>query len=201
VTSRVTVAPDPFTLIAYDAAEIARIAEDAAALAGVGPGVDIHVDVDEELFAPLVGHMTDVVDGKVVVWISGANLEDNRRPRHFSAEQARRDLTIALLRGADRLSEGFADAPPDSELTRAERAAWDVYAVGRAARLGVGVARPAQRYDYRLQHGFTDVADAAFDRLWEAETMTFAGIREICAETGGAEREQSKIPVDLLRQK
>jgi len=202
VTSRVTVTPDPFTLIAYDAAEIGRIAQDAAALAGVAPGVDISIEVDEELFAPLVGHMSDVVEGTVVIWISGANLEDNRRPRHFSAEQARRDLTIALLRAADRLGEGFADAPPDAELTRAERAAWDAFAVGRAARLGMNVKRQAQLYDYRLQHGFSDVADAAFDRLWVADSMTFAGIREICVETGAAERAKaSKIPVDLLRQR
>jgi hypothetical protein len=106
-----------------------------------------------------------------------------------------------LLRAKDRLSEGFADAPRESELTRAERAAWDAYAVGRAHRLGAKVLRQAQLYDYRLQHGFSDVADAAFDRLWNAESVTFAGIREICVETGAAERQTSKIPIDLLRQK
>ena len=33
---RVTVTPDPFTLIAYDAADIAAIVEDVAALVGIG---------------------------------------------------------------------------------------------------------------------------------------------------------------------
>jgi hypothetical protein len=201
MTSRVTVTPDPFTLIAYDAAEIAAIVEDSAALAGIPTDVDIRVDVDEELFAPLVGHMSDVVDGTVVVWISGANFEDNRRPRTFSADQARRDLVIALLRGGDRLDESFADAPPDNQLTRAERAAWDVSAVGRAERLGIDVRRQAQLYEYRLQHGFSDVADAAFERLWSSPSTTFAAIREICAETGAEDRAASKIPIDLLRQK
>jgi hypothetical protein len=199
VTVRVT--PDPFTLIAYDVAEITVIVEDAAALVDFPPGVDIDLEVDEELFAPLTGHMSDVVDGRAKLWISGANFEDSRRPRHFSAEQARRDLTLTLLRAKDRLSEGFADAPAEAELSRSERAAWDVYAVGRAERLGIRMRRQKQLYDYRLQHGFTDVADAAFDRLWNADTMTWDGIREICKETGAAERGPSKIPVDLLRQK
>ncbi len=201
MSSRITVSPDPFTLIDYDAAVIAGIVEDAAATVGLPTNVEIHLDVDEVLFAPLVGHMSDAADGKANLWISGANFEDSRRPRTFSTEQARRDLTVMLFRANDRLSEDFADAPPDAELTRGERAAWDVYAVGRAVREGVPVPRQAQIYEFRLQHGFTDIADAAFERLWNAESMTFAGVREVCAETGAAERRTSKVPIDLLRQK
>ncbi len=197
----ITVRPDPFTLIDYDAKVIAGIIEDCAAHVGVAPGVDITLDVDEELFAPLVGWAADADKGAIHLWISGGNLEDNRLPRTFSESQARRDLTLALFRGNDRLSDAFSAAPPDASLTRGERSAWDVYAVGRAARLGLPVRRQAQLYDFRLQHGFTDVADAAFDRLWNAQTMTWDGIREICKETGAADRADSKIPVDLLRQK
>jgi hypothetical protein len=201
VGSRVQVSPDPFTLIAYDAAEIRAIVEDIAAIVEIPTDVDINVVVDEELFAPLTGHMSDVVDGRVELWISGANFEDSKRPLHFSEAQARRDLTIALLRARDRLSDDFGDAPPDAELTRGERGAWDTYTVGRVERLGIPMRRPRQLYDFRLQHGFTDVADAAFDRLWNAPRMTFAGIQEICKETGAADRGPSKVPVDLLRQK
>jgi hypothetical protein len=200
VSKRVTVTPDPFTLIEYNAQDIAQIAEEAAAAAGIDPGVDIEIEVDEELFAPLVGHSTDVVDGVIKVWISGGNLEDNRKPRTFSADQTRRDLTIALLRGKDRL-DSFATAPPDASLSRGERAAWEVFAVGRASALGAPVRHQAQLYEFRLQHGFTDVADAAFERLWNAPSMTWDGVREICKETGAADRPDSKIPVDLLRQK
>jgi hypothetical protein len=197
----ISVQPDPFTLISYDAAEIASITEDAAALVGLPSSVDIHVDVDEELFAPLVGHFSDAADGKISVWISGGNFEDNRRPLHFEPNQAKRDLTIALLRGKDRLSDDFASAPADRELSRGERAAWDAYTLGRVQRLGVRVRRQAAIYEFRLQHGFTDVADAAFDRLWASDHVTWDGIREICKETGAADRDKSKIPVDLLRQK
>ena len=84
---------------------------------------------------------------------------------------------------------------------RGERAAWDVSANGRAERLGIKVRRPAQRYDYRLQHGFTDVADAAFERLWTADEIAWADIRTVCTETGADERSSSKIPVDMLRRR
>jgi len=199
--STITVTPDPFTLIAYDVGEIKALLEEAAALSGISPSVDIVLNVDEELFAPLTGHMSDVVDGKVVLWISGGNFEDNKRPTHFCADQARVDLAVMMLRAKDRLSDDFAAAPPDHQLSRGERVAWDTYAVGRAGKLGVDVRRPRQLYDFRLQHGFTDVADAAFERCWEAEHMTWDGIREICKETGAADRGPSKVPVDLLRQK
>jgi hypothetical protein len=197
----ITVTPNPFTLVPYDVEEITALIEEAAALAGISPVVDIALAVDEELFAPLTGHMSDVVDGRVVLWISGGNFEDNKRPCHFSADQARVDLIVMMLRAHDRLSDDFAAAPPDAQLSRGERAAWDTYAVGRARRLGLDMRRPKQLYDFRLQHGFTDVADAAFERCCDAEHVTWEGIREICKETGAADRGPSKVPVDLLRQK
>ena len=150
--TRTTVTPNPFTLVPYDVDEITALVEEAAALAGLPPGVDIELTVDEELFAPLTGHMSDVVDGRVVLWISGGNFEDNRRPCHFSADQARVDLVVMMLRANDRLSDDFAAAPPDAELSRGERAAWDTYAVGRARALGVDVRRPRQLYDLSLIH-------------------------------------------------
>jgi hypothetical protein len=200
VTS-VRVTPDPFTLVQYDSDEIRSLVEDAAALAGIPSNVDIHLVVDEELFAPLTGDMSDVVDGGVVLWISGANFEDSRRPTHFSVDQARRDLAVMLLRAKDRLSEDFADAPRDAELSRGERTAWDTYAAGRAHRLGLPVRQQRRLYDFRLQHGFSDVADAAFTRCWNTDHLTWAAVREICKETGAADRTKSKVPVDLLRQK
>jgi hypothetical protein len=201
MAGRVHITPEKFTLVAYDADEIVRIIEDVAAVIGCPPDVEIDLDVDEELFAPLVGQMSDVIDGRARIWMSGANFEDKLAPQRFSASQARDELTVALLRAKDRLSPDFAAAPDESTLSRAERAAWDVWAHGRAGTLGVPIRRQALLYEYRLQHGFTDVADAAFDRLLAAETMTWDGLREICRETGAVDRPASKVPVDLLRQK
>jgi hypothetical protein len=199
--ARVTVTPDPFTLIPFDAATIAALVEDVAAMVEFPLDVEIAVEVDQELFPPLTGMMADVADGKAALWISAANLENTRSPRTFAAEQARADFAVLLYRAKDRLSDDFADAPGDRELERGERAAWDVYAIGRADRLGVNIRRQRELYGFRLQHGFTDVADAAFERCWHAPSMTYAGILEICKETGAADRKASKVPVDILRQK
>jgi hypothetical protein len=199
--ARVTVTPDPFTLVPFDAAVIGAIVEDVAAVVEFPLDVDIVLEVDEELFPPLTGHMSDVVDGKAVLWVSAANLESTQLRRTFAPEQARVDLAVMLLRAKDRLSDDFADAPGDRELERGPRAAWDVFAIGRAERLGFKIRRPRELYGFRLQHGFTDVADAAFERSWHAPSMTYAGVLEICKETGAADRGQSKVPVDILRQK
>lgn len=199
--SRVTVTPDPFTLIPFDAPTIASLIEDVAAVVEFPPAVEIALEVDEELFPPLTGFMADVIDGRAALWISAANLEDTRSPRTFAPDQARSDFAVMLLRAKDRMSDDFADAPGDREMSRGERVAWDVYAIGRVRRLGMAVRRQRELYDFRLQHGFTDVADAAFERCWNAPTMTYAGIREICKETGASDRGPSKVPVDILRQK
>jgi hypothetical protein len=199
LASRVHITPEEFTLVPYPADEIVAIVEDIAARIDFPRDAEIDLEVDEVLFAPLTGHMSDVVDGRVRIWISGANFEDKKKPRHFSTSQARDDLTVAMLRAKDRLSDDFAGTPEEAKVSRGERAAWDVWANGRAERVGVPVRRQALLYEYRLQHGFTDVADAAFDRLFAAETMTWDGLREICAETGASERPASKVPVDLLR--
>ncbi|HEX5613895.1 MAG TPA: hypothetical protein VFZ83_01960 [Acidimicrobiia bacterium] len=199
--ARITLLPEQFSLVEYDAAEVVAVVEEAAALVGFPTDVDVVVEVDEELFAPLVGCSADVVDGRAHVWISGANLEDVTRPRHFSADRSRLDFVIALLRAKDRLGPDFADAPADAELTLAERTAWDAWSEGRAERLGVPTRRQRRLYDYRLQHGFTDVADAVFDRLWAADTVTWAGIREACKETGASDRPAARVAADLLRQR
>jgi len=199
--SRVTITPDPFTVVPYEVPVIAGLVEEAAALVGFPADVEIALEIDEDLPHPLVGTASDVVDGRAVLWMSGGNLEDTHKTRSFSEPAARLDLTQMVLRANDRLSEGFADAPRDVELTLAERAAWDAWTHARAGRLGLPIRPTRARYDFRLQHGFTDAADAAFDRLWDADTVTWNGLREICKETGAADRPPTKIAPDLLRKK
>ncbi len=198
---RVHVTPDPFTVVPYEVPVIAGLVEEAAALVGFPPGVEIDLEIDEDLPHPLVGTASDVTDGRALLWISGGNLEDTHRNRQFSEPNARLEFTQMLLRANDRLSEGFASAPPDIDLTFAQRIAWDVYTHARAGRLGLRARTDRMRYDFRLQHGFTDAADAAFDRLWDAPTLTWDGLLEVCKETGAADRPPSKVPPDLLRRK
>jgi hypothetical protein len=201
----VTVKPDPFHLVNYDTATIRGIVDDVAAQIGFPASADIELTVDETLPHPILGTNTDVVDGDggkklAKLYVSGGNFEARDKSRAFSERHARAEITLMLLRAKDRLEGGFEAAPPDNELTLAERQAWDCYAWGRIARLGHNVHHQKRIYDFRMQHGFSDAADAAFERLYAADTMTWDGIREICAETGAVNRPKPKTPIDLLRQ-
>ena len=196
----VSVTPEAFILVPYDSGEIRGIIEDVAAQVGFPDGVDIALRVDETLPHPILGTNIDVVDGAVQLYCSGGNFEARNKSRTFSAPHARAEITHMLLRAVDRLRGGFETAAADADLTLGERQAWDTYAWGRAARLGHNVHEQKRLYDFRMQHGFNDAADAAYARLYAAETTTWAGIREICAETGANLRATPKTPIDLLRQ-
>jgi hypothetical protein len=198
---RVHITPDPFTVVPYEISVISGLVEEAAALVGFPPAVEIDLEIDEDLPHPLVGTASDVIDGRARLWMSGANLEDTHRTRQFNEPTARLELVQMMLRANDRLSEGFASAPPDVDLSLAERIAWDVWTHARVGRLGLPTRTDRVRYDFRLQHGFSDAADAAFDRLWDAPSLTWDGLRELCKETGAADRPVSKVPTDLLRRK
>jgi hypothetical protein len=198
---RVRVTPDPFTVVPYEVPVIAGLVEEAAALVGFPPTVEIDLEIDEDLPHPLVGTASDITDGRAMLWISGGNLEDTHRNRQFSEPNAKLEFAQMLLRAKDRLSDDFAGAPPDVDLTFAQRMAWDVYTHARVGRVGLPTRAVRIRYDFRLQHGFSDAADAAFDRLWNAPTLTWDGLLEVCKETGAAARAPSKVPPDLLRRK
>ena len=73
------------------------------------------------------------------------------------------------------------------ETVAREHVAWDTYAVGRCERLGWRVQKERRRYHFRIRHGFTDVADEAFDRLWAADGLTWADLQAVCAETEAAD--------------
>ena len=65
-------------------------------LVGLPSNVEIDLVVDEELFAPLVGHTTDVVDGTVQALDLRRQLRGQQLPRHFSQPQAERDFTLQI---------------------------------------------------------------------------------------------------------
>ena len=46
--------------------------------------------------------------------------------------------------------------------------------------------RQRRLYQFRNRHGFTDVADAVFQRLWEGEGLTWADLERACDETAAA---------------
>lgn len=175
----VTLDPETFTMVKYDAAELLALADEAATAAGVPDDVPIGIEVDEALPHPLVASASWVSDGSIGLWFSGGTFEDPQRQAELHPEISRTELTAALLRAKDRLDGGFEDAPPDAELSERQRAIWDVYAEGRVARLGFKVKEPRRRYTYRLRCGFNDVADAEYDRLWAAPSLSWTELDEI----------------------
>ncbi len=186
---KVTVDPPVFSFVDYDSDRIATVAAELAALAGLPDDVSIRIAVDEE--SPF-GKTSTLVDGRsVTIAVEGGAFEDTQRLRQLSEENTRLVLGRLLFRAADRLDPGFGDAPPDADLTHAEHAAWDAYAVGRYARLaGVNGGRDRRRYAFRLRHGFTDAADRAFDRLWCSDGLTWADLEEI---VGADRHEETEI--------
>ncbi len=106
---------------------------------------------------------------------SGA-LEDPKKPRGLSPHGTADVLGRVLLRVARPTPAGFADAPADADLTLPQSVAWDVYSNGRLGRFGYPPQRQRWLYHFRNRHGFTDAADAAFDRLWAGPSFTWAEI-------------------------
>lgn len=175
-TAKVTVSPEEFSFVKYDAAEIAAIvAELAEQLEIANP---IHVVVDETTPLAKVYEELDAAssDATITLHAESGALEDRKHPMSFSPADAREALGRILLRAHDRMRPDFADAPADLELTLQENAAWDTYCAGRLSRMGVRTNQQRWRYNHRNRFGFHDGVDAAFDALWEADDLGWAEV-------------------------
>jgi hypothetical protein len=183
----VVVTPDTFSYVEFDAALITRIAEQLAASMGLSRDVRVEVDETTPLVKILVEVPTAPGDPVVVRADSGA-FEDTRMPRHQSDQTTATSLGRVLFRATDRLHGGFGAAPPDSELTLAQMAAWETYSVGRLDRLGTPANRQRWLYNFRNRHGFTDAGDASFERLWSSDRLTWQELQTISDEAIGFAR-------------
>lgn len=170
----VSVEPATFQFVTFDADLIRRIADGLVEALGIDRPV--HVEVDES--TPLGRMRTEIADVITIHAESGA-FEDSKRPRQQSDVATTANLGRALLRARDRIDGGFGEAPPDDELSLRQVAAWETYTVGRLGRLGVPVNEQRWRYNFRNRHGFTDVADEAFDRIWAADGLTWEQLESI----------------------
>lgn len=176
----VTVTPQTFHFVDFDAALIGRVADSLVAALGLDRPVSIEVDET----TPLARISITIGDTITVRAESGA-FEDTRRPRQQSETSTAVSLGRVLLRARDRVSGGFGEAPADDQLSLAQVAAWETYCVGRLARLGLDVNQQRWRYNFRNRHGFSDVADAAFDRLWASDGLTWGELDEISRSARG----------------
>ena len=84
--------------------------------------------------------------------------------------------------------------PPRSRLRRRRRrtttsrcrSRWRGRSTASAASAGSATGQRQRRlYHFRNRHGFTDAADAAFERLWTAEGLTWADIAAISQDAAG----------------
>ena len=181
--ANVTVTPTEFHFVTFDANEVARLVGEVADTVGLPADLAIHIDINET--TPLGRTRIESLD-PVKINVEGGAFENAKTPRTLSERSVRDVAGRLLLRVKDRLSGDFADAPPDEELTLPQTVAWDAYAVGRASRAGLTVSKPRRLYHFRNRHGFTDVADAAFERLWHADALTWAELDALCGETAAA---------------
>lgn len=176
----VTVTPETFTLVLFDAAEVRAAIADTADRVGLRADEPLRVDVDETVS---LGRVRVVSVDPVHLQVESGAMEDTKRLRRFGREQTTRELARVLFKVLDRRSDGFSDAPADDRLSLRESIAWDVYAAGRVQRIGLDAQADRRRYAFRNRHGFSDVVDAEFDRLWTAEALTWADLADVCRRT------------------
>ncbi len=174
----VEIRPEQFSMVFFDTAEIRALVEQLVREVGLPAELAVAVEIDET--TPL-GHARVTSIDPVVLRLESGALEDPKRPRQLDADGAADVLGRLLLEVRDRLDPAFGTPPLEGELTLPQASAWQVYCVGRLGRLGHRVQRQRRLYQFRNRHGFTDVADAAFDRLWTGESLTWADIDEISA--------------------
>ena len=169
----VEIRPTEFSMVFFDAAEIQGIVEKLVAEIGLPADLSVTVEIDET--TPMGRARVASVDPLLITAESGA-LEDVKAPRQLSAPGTIDVLGKLLFSVRDRLDPAFGEPPADEDLTLQESVAWEVYCVGRLGRLGHPVQRQRRLYQFRNRHGFTDAADAAFERLWSTEELTWAEI-------------------------
>ena len=179
----IVVEPQVFSFVDFDAAEIARVVAEVARRVGFADDVDIRIEVDET--TPL-GRTTLTSLDPVTVHAQSGAFENAKKLRTLSERSVQDVVGRLLFKAKDRLDPAFGDAPADADLTLQEHTAWDTYAVGRCERLGYTPSKARRLYHFRNRHGFTDTADAAFERLWSGEGLTWADIRTACEETAAA---------------
>lgn len=170
--SAVTVEPEQFRLVEFDAGRIAEFVAEVAGRVGAG-AYRIEVVVDE---TTPQGRARVVSMDPIRLEIEGGAFEDARYPRRWSPEATAEVVGRLLIRALDRLDPAFADAPADDDLTLAEAVAWDAACLGRLARAGFHPHQGRRRYHFRLRHGFNDAADTAFEALWGADPVSWANI-------------------------
>jgi hypothetical protein len=179
MSPQVTVAPEQFLMVAYDANEIAAVVRELSDLIGITNPVSVEVDERTPLSKMSASIDSTSSDATVHLRFESGALENTKQLTTFGASRARLSIGRMLFRASDRLSGRFDDAPADTELTNPQNAAWDTYCGGRLERVGLGPIQQQYRYDFRNRFGFGDDVDADFDRLWAADGLAWRDLPDV----------------------
>ena len=157
----------------------------------IGLPADLPIGIEVDETTPLGRAKLESVDPVTITVESGA-FEDAKRPRQLSEEGTADVAGRLLFRIRDRLDPAFGDPPlPEDDIPLAHSVSWDIYCVARLARLGYHSQRQRRLYHFRNRHGFTDAADAAFERLWTADDLTWAEIVKLSDDANSKREAQS----------
>jgi hypothetical protein len=174
--AQVTVSPESFTYVQFDGEAIARVVGEVADRLGMPADQEVRVEVDEEA---ILGRTEVRGLDPIVLWTQGGAIEDAKRPRQVSEAGVADSVGTLLVEALDRRDDGFGAPPLDEDLDIALFVAWQAHSSGRLAALGYPSQHDRRQYHFRNRHGFTDVADRSFARLWSPEPLTFEQIREL----------------------
>ncbi len=171
---RVIVEPAVFTKVDYDADTIAVLVREVVAkVPGLPEGLDLRIEVDEEEPTP---RLTIASLDPAVFRIESGALEETKQPRSFGPTQASLALAQLFIQLRDRLDSDFGGPDLGEPLDLAAKAAWEASCVGRATRLGFRAHKPRFRYNFRNRFGFSDAADAEFERIWSNDVPTWSDL-------------------------
>lgn len=169
----ITVTPEQFTMVDFDAGTIEKIAQRLAQEVGLPPGLAVTVAIDESI--PM-GRVHIESTDPAVIRVEGGALENPKRIRQLSEARVVDVLGLLFHQLRDQLDPAFGAPAPEDALPLPHKVAWEVYSAGRVAALGYSAQRQRRLYHFRNRHGFTDAADAAFDRLWTGTNLTWAQV-------------------------
>ena len=176
VDGQVSVEPAEFHQVKYDAAEIAAIVSDLAERLEVSNAIRVVVDEATALAKITCTIDAATSDATILVEAQSGAIENTQQLTTLGVRQTQTSIGRMVLRARDRLRPDFSDVPLDVDLSLAENAVWDTYSAGRLARVGVEINEQRWRYNHRNRLGFSDDADADFDRLWSADELSWADV-------------------------
>lgn len=170
-------------MVEFDGARIREIAESVASKVGLPEEFDLKIEIDETVPLGRIEPI-EVSDSGARVKVESGAIEDPKKPRGLSESGTELAFGMLMMRVMDWVNPDFKfDGTVGEQLPVGMSIAWNTYSAGRLSRLGFERARKARYlYLWRNRHGFNDIADEAFEKIWSGEPQSWPEIVAICDE-------------------